>query len=136
MAALYREFSLRTPSMWQALFTFVKANWQAVTDRGGCLRVIVTEDEKKRSVEQNRRYWGPVLTTIAEQAWVNGRTFHKDCWHEMFGRMFGVCDELVLPDGEIVTRRLSTTQMTVGQFSEFMTRVEAYAATELGVVFD
>jgi len=97
------------------------------------LRVIVTEDEKKRNTEQNRRLWGYLYKTIAEQAWVDGKQFSKEVWHEHFARMFGVCEEMILPDGEIITRRKSTTEMTVGEFADFMTQIEVYAAQELGV---
>jgi len=133
MTALYREFPLRNPSVWLALVAFVKANAAACMDRGRPLRVIVTEDEKKRNTEQNRRLWGYLYKTIAEQAWVDGKQFSKEVWHEHFARMFGVCEEMILPDGEIITRRKSTTEMTVGEFADFMTQIEVYAAQELGV---
>lgn len=135
-AAIYKEFTLRTPAVWQAVVAFIKANAQACADKDKPLRLIVTAEDRKRNEEQNRRYWGYVLRTIAEQAWVDGRQFDKDTWHEYFARMFGVCDEVVLPDGEIIQRRKSTTQMTVGEFADYMTRVEVYAAQELGVQFD
>ena len=133
MTVLYREFPLRSPSVWLALVAFVKANAAACVDRGRPLRVIVTEDEKKRNTEQNRRLWGYLYKTIAEQAWVDGKQFSKEVWHEHFARMFGVCEEMILPDGEIITRRKSTTEMTVGEFADFMTQIEVYAAQELGV---
>lgn len=132
-AALYREFALRSPSVWSALVAFVKANYQAIHEKGGTLRVIVTEDERKRNVEQNRRYWGYLLKTIAEQAWVDGRQFDKDVWHEFFARKFGVCEDVTLPDGEIIVRRKSTTQMNIGEFSDYMQQIEVYAASELGI---
>lgn len=134
-ATLYREFVLRGPSVWEALKAFIKGNAKACLEAGKPLRLIVTQDEKRRNVEQNKRYWGLLLQTIAENAWVNGRQFDKDTWHEYFARMFGVCDEVVLPDGEIITRRKSTTQMTVGEFSDYMQQVEVYAQVELGVEF-
>jgi len=133
MTALYREFPLRNPTVWLALVAFVKANAAACMDRGRPLRVIVTEDEKKRNTEQNKRLWGYLYKTIAEQSWVDGKQFSKDVWHEHFARMFGVCEEMILPDGEIITRRKSTTEMTVGEFADFMTQIEVYAAQELGV---
>ena len=133
MTVLYREFPLRSPSVWLALVAFVKANAAACMDRGRPLRVIVTEDEKKRNTEQNKRLWGYLYKTIAEQAWVGGKQFSKEVWHEHFARMFGVCEEMILPDGEIITRRKSTTEMSVGEFADFMTQIEVYAAQELGV---
>lgn len=133
---LYKEFVLRNPEQWHALCALVKANAQACSDRGKPLRVIVTEDERKRNAEQNRYYWSQVITPIAQQAWVNGRQFDKEVWHEYYARKHGVCDELVLPSGEIVTRRKSTTQMTVGEFTDYIANVQADAMTELGVLFD
>ncbi|MDR5757004.1 recombination protein NinB [Caballeronia sp. LZ035] len=132
---LYREFLMRSPAVGAALVAFLKANAAAYAERGEPLRVIVTAEEKQRNASQNRFYWGGVLKQIAEQAWVDGRQFDKDAWHEFFARKYGVLDDLVLPDGEIVTRRKSTTQMTVGEFSEFIQQVQAYGAGELGVEF-
>lgn len=133
---MYREFTLRSPAAWQAVVAFVKSNAKACNDAGKPLRLIVTTDEAKRNADQNRRLFGYVYKTIAEQAYVNGQRFDTDVWHEMFARKFGVCDEVILPDGEIVLRRKSTTQMTVSEFSEYMERVTAYASQQLGVQFE
>ena len=53
---LYREFVLRSPAAWQALAQLVAANAKAFIDRGRPLRVIVTEDEKKRTTQANAFY--------------------------------------------------------------------------------
>jgi hypothetical protein len=50
--------------------------------------------------------------------------------------MYGVCDEVTLPNGEIISRRKSTTQMSVGEFSAYTAAVQAYAANNLGVTFE
>lgn len=136
MAALYREFQLRSPSIWTNVLAFVKANAKTCLEKGEPLRVIVTSDEKKRNAEQNRFYWGVALRDISEQAWIDGKQFDKDAWHEYFSRKFGVCEDLTLPDGEIITRRKSTTQMTVGEFSTYVNQVQAWAANHLGVEFE
>lgn len=133
MTALYREFVMRTESNWNAFCAFMKANNAACLESGNPLRIIVTQSEAKRNAEQNRRYWGHVLRSIAESAWVNGRLYDADTWHEHYARKFGVCEDVPLPTGEVVVRRKSTTQMTVKEFAEYMTRVEVDAATELGV---
>lgn len=133
--ALYREFLLTGPAKWQALVSLVRENAKAFNDRGRPLRVIVTEEEERRKLQQNRFYWGAVISRIAEQAWVEGQQFSKDAWHEYYGRLFGVCQDVTLPDGEVVTRRLSTADMTVGDFSEYCERVQAHAAAEFGVEF-
>lgn len=133
---MFREFTLRTPAAWKAVVAFVRSNAKACADAGKPIRLIVTTDESKRNSEQNRRLWGYVYKTIAEQAFVNGAQFDADVWHEALARKFGVCDEITLPDGEIVTRRKSTTQMSVSEFSEYMERVTVYATQELGVQFE
>ncbi|PRH37750.1 recombination protein NinB [Burkholderia gladioli] len=135
-AALYREFVIRNGSIWSNVVAFVRANAKVFADRGEPLRVIVTAEEKQRNAAQNRLYWGAILRSIAEQAWVDGRQFDKDAWHEYFARLYGVSDELTLPDGEIILRRKSTSQMSVGEFSTYLNQIQAYAANELGVEFE
>lgn len=134
-AVLYREFTLRNGGAWQTLVALVKANAPTFAERGEPLRVIVTSEEKKRNAEQNRFYWGALLRDISEQAWVDGKQFDKDTWHEYFARKFGVCEDVMLPTGEVVVRRKSTAQMSVGEFSEYIAKVQACAAADLGVQF-
>jgi hypothetical protein len=135
-AALYKAFVRRNGGVWMAVVEFVKAHAKASVDQGAPLRVIVTAEERKRHAEQNRYYWGVVLHQIAEHAEVEGKRYGKDVWHEFFVRQFSLCDEATLPDGEIVARRKSTTQMSVGSFSDYIDAVQAYAVTRLGVVFE
>jgi hypothetical protein len=108
------------------LFPFLKDQLQAGS------RWVLKIERRKRTKPQNRRYWGNgVLAQIAAQATVNGRMFHAKVWHEMFKRMFvGVIE---LPNGDVSGK--STAELTTVEFAEFCDRVEAYAATELGVTF-
>lgn len=95
-------------------------------------RLVLTCKPHKRTPAQNRRYWGRgVLAQIAEQATVGGRLFSADVWHEQFKRQFIGVEEL--PNGEVIGK--SSTGLTTAEFCEFCDQVEAYAATELGVVF-
>jgi len=96
----------------------------------------VTEDEKKRTDSANRLYWGAVLTTIAEQAWVDGRQYSKGCMARALARLYLPHTEIVTPYGEIVSRRKSTTELTVSEFSEYLQRVQSDAASSLGWIFD
>lgn len=136
MATIYREFPLRNAGMWQALVAFIKANYQAVLDRGGLLRIIVTEDERKRTNEQNRYFHGPVLDAITEQAWWEGRRYPKEFWKEYFRRRYLLKDEWTAPTGEIIQVYWSTADLNVGQMTEFLQKVQAESASEWGVVFE
>lgn len=94
--------------------------------------LTLTARLKKRTPEQNRRYWGRgVLAQIAEQATVNGKLYSAEVWHEQWKRMFIGFDEL--PNGQIIGK--SSTGLTTAEFCDFCTQVEAYAAQELGVRF-
>lgn len=133
---LYREFVLRSPANWQALAQLVAQNAKVFADCGKPLRVIVTEDEKKRTDAANRFYWGAVLSAVAEQAWVAGKQYSKDVWHEHFARQYLPHTEIVTPFGEVIARRKSTTELTVSEFSEYLQRVQSESASSLGVQFD
>lgn len=95
-------------------------------------RWVLTITRRKRTSKQNRRYWGNgVLKQIAEQAAPGGKLYSAEIWHEQFKRMFiGVIE---LPDGSV--QGMSSTELDTAQFCEFSDKVEAYAATELGVTF-
>lgn len=98
----------------------------------GGKRWVLTVALRKRTKPQNRRYWGRgVLAQIAEQAVVNGKLYSAETWHEQFKRQFiGVIE---LPNGEVIGK--SSTELSTAEFCEFSDKVEAYAATDLGVTF-
>jgi hypothetical protein len=131
---LYREFTLTSKSVWVNLIALLKANAQAFIERNTPLRIIVTNDAKPRSTEQNARYWA-LLTTVADNAWINGQRFSKEVWHEHYARLYLPLNEVILPSGEIVLVRSTTTRLKVPEFANYMTQIEANAVTELGVEF-
>lgn len=136
--SLYREFRFDEKSLY-SLMPLLRMLWkQAVIpliNQGKTVLVTITTTDAKRNDLQNRRYWGHVLRFIAEQAWVDGHQYNKDVWHEHYARKYGVCEDMVLPWGEVVSRRKSTTEMLVGEFADYMSNIEANAAIELGVSF-
>lgn len=136
MTTLYREFTLRAPEAWKALAAFVASNAKACIERGRPLRVIVTAEERRRTLEQNRFFHGPVLDAITEQAWWDGRRFPKEFWKEYFRRRYLLKDEHQTPDGEVIQIYWSTADLNVAQMTEFLEKVQAEAASEWGVQFD
>ena len=95
-------------------------------------RLVLTCGPRKRTKPQNARYWSTgVLAQIAEQATVNGRLFSAETWHECMKQKFlGVVE---LPNGQVIGK--SSAKLSTAEFSEFCTQVEAFACTELSVVF-
>ena len=110
----------------EQLYPFLASVLQA----GG--RWVLTVDRRKRTKAQNMRYWGNgVLKQIADQATVNGKLYSAETWHEQFKRMFiGVIE---LPNNQCIG--MSSAKLSTVEFCEFCDKVEAWAASELGVTF-
>ena len=124
-----KTFVLREVTHARQCWAFIKANWQAMADEGKPLAVVIAPAKSKRTLDQNARYWGPILDTITANAWVNGKQYSKTCWHAYFaGKFIG---EEILPDGRAIP--VSTTTLGVEQFSKYMDEVTLYAAQELGI---
>lgn len=130
MASLSRSFVLRTEENAKALYSFLKANWKALAASGKPLVVQVGEYKARRSTQANKRYWA-ILNQISGDAWIEGKQFSADIWHEWSKRRFIGCHEL--PDGSLVG--ISTTTLDVAEFNDYMSKIESYAAQELGVEF-
>jgi hypothetical protein len=128
-----QTFVLHGRPQWDRVVAFIKANVGGERLLG---ITVFDADEKKRSTQQNSFYWKARMEVIADQAWVNGRQFSKEAWHEYYAEKFCPRKELTLPTGEIKSVRISTTDMKVAEFSAYIQQIEADAATELGIEFD
>lgn len=97
-------------------------------------RVIATPVGDKRTVEQNARYHA-IVNQIAAQVKCDGELLHRDAWHEWIKEKFIGSYRLAMPDGSVHFQGISTTTLTVKEFSGFMDAVEVWAVTEAGVTF-
>jgi hypothetical protein len=109
------------------------------------LEVVIREPVKARGLDQNALMWVGPLADIASQAWVGGRQYSAEVWHEQFKREYlpeEFDEELTkegyrkwdyTPNGDRVLIG-STTQLTKKGFSQYLTQVEAFGAG-LGVQF-
>jgi len=116
------------------------------------LLITISEAPKPRNLSQNALLWAGALKDISEQVYVNGHTFSAEVWHEYLKEKFlpdetSMSEEnqhkylkqdykkyVDLPDGR---RRLvgSTTELTVKGFALYMQEIEAWGATEHGVMY-
>ena len=135
-ARLYREYTLNGRAVWHLIKELVREHAKAHIDRGTPLRVIITAEDRRRTSEANAFYWGVVLRSISEQAWVNEQQFNADTWHEYYANLYCPRVDVTLPTGEIFSRRKSTSEMGQKEFTDYVTRVQANAATEHAVQFD
>lgn len=133
-----RLFVLREAVHFDSMLAVLRANWQAMAAAGQPLGVRVAPYKVDRSSEQNALMW-VWLTQIQEQAWVAGRQYDAETWHEHCKRAFlpetnnkGDAKWRYLPNGDRVLS-MSSTRLDTGEMSLYMTAIEAFAATELGV---
>ncbi|WP_240122716.1 recombination protein NinB [Pseudomonas aeruginosa] len=102
---------------------------QLMQKNGTSYELVIRPLKSKRSIEQNKRYWS-LLRELAAVAWVDGRQFDDQVWHEQFKRWFIGCKDVKLPDGSTELRGISTTKLTVDEFGIYMTKIEAWAAEQ------
>jgi len=124
-------FLLTDDGIAARLYAFLKNNWRAMAENKKPLVVTVSEYKAKRSTEQNKYYWS-ILNQIAGEAWINGKQFSADAWHELFKRQFIGIEEL--PNGD--KAGISTTSLNVGEFAGYLSEVERYASADLGLILE
>lgn len=135
-----RLFVIRTRQHLQSLQAFLGSNCGAMARDGRPMAVRCTEYREPRSNPQNDLMWARI-EQIAAQAWVAGRQYDKNTWHEHMKRQHlpeetrdGVKKWRDLPDGSQALA-MSTTDLDTQEFSDYIERLTADAATELGVDF-
>ena len=127
-----KTFILSGDGPVKALTAFVQANWKACAAADKPLTVLVSEHRAKRTTVQNKLYW-VTLRDIAANAWVNGKQFDDETWHEHFKRLLLGVEEVALPSGEVLTRGISTTTLSIAEMADYIDRVADYAVEELGL---
>lgn len=88
------------------------------------LEIVVRPMKDKRSVAQNRRYHA-LIRELAAIAWLDGRQYSKEAWHEWAKQEFIGWEDL--PNGQ--RRGISTTTLSIEDFGNYMTQIEQWAAS-------
>lgn len=113
---------------------------KSMLSAGHKLVIRAEELENDKSDRQRRYYHGVVLTEIARHATANGVKYPMPVWKEHFRKEFLGDKRKVFIDpitGRKSRRtvRVSTEDLGVRKYSELIEKVQAFAATELGVTF-
>lgn len=137
-----RQFFLRTDTQTATLLALIP---HLPLDQDNPLEVVIREPVKARGMDQNALMWAGPLADIAAQAWVGGRQYSAEVWHEQFKREYlpeeydpeltkeGYRKWDYTPAGDRVLIG-STTQLTKKGFSQYLEQVEA-AGAGLGVQY-
>ena len=133
-----KTFVLRHSDQWNLLAAFVKANAAAMVEQGTPLAVRVYEYAHKASDEQRALIW-VVMGQVANQAWVGGRQFDAETWHEHAKRLLlpeetarGKKKWCVLPTGERALA-IGTEDLDRKEKTAYIDAMLAWAAAELGI---
>ncbi len=110
-------------------------NLTAWIEQHGDFELVVRPHKSKRSVEQNRRLW-KIYQVFAAEAWVDGRQYDQEVWHEYLRGEFIGFDEVAMPSGEIKKNPISTTTLKVDEMSEYQNKIQAYGADNFGIEWE
>lgn len=92
---------------------------------GERITIEIHNKRTRRSVAQNAYYWGVYLPIIAKET---GES-NIDRLHELFKGMF-LTTEVAEVLGHKVRIKKSTTDLSIGEFSDYITKIEAETGVE------
>lgn len=96
--------------------------------------IVEFSANNKRSNPQNRYYWGLVVPMVQHGIKEMGTEITKEECHEFLKSRFNY-EELVNEDtGEVLQLPRSTTALNKEQFSEYIGKIQQFAAEFLGIV--
>ena len=87
---------------------------------------------QRRSSEQNKLLW-VLLHEISESIKPMGQQHSAESWLMYFKSKFLGADDIRLPDGKVVVRPFSSSELDKPEFADFLDQIQAWAA-ERGIV--
>lgn len=117
------------------LMTTIYNNLGAWLEATAELEVCIRPYKSKRSIEQNRRLWS-IYGKLADEAWVNGRRYSAETWHEYCKGMFLGFELKAMPDGTEIKTPISTTTLNTAEMTDYQNRLQAWAAGEFGIIWE
>lgn len=81
----------------------------------------------RRSNGANALYW-LLLHKVAETLRPGGQEYSADQYHLFMKTRFLGADDVRLPNGKVMTVAHSTASLDAGEFNEYLTQVQAWAA--------
>lgn len=110
------------------LFTNELKSWL----KNGDLEITIRPYKAKRSHEQNKRLWA-IYGELADKAWVNGRRYSAETWHEYCKGYFLGFELKAMPDGSELKTPISTTRLSVAEMTEYQNNIQSWAANEFKI---
>lgn len=110
------------------LFTNELKSWL----KSGDLEITIRPYKANRSHEQNKRLWA-IYGELADKAWVNGRRYSAETWHEYCKGYFLGFELKAMPDGTELKTPISTTTLNTAEMTEYQNNIQSWAANEFKI---
>lgn len=102
--------------------------------KDGNYTVTVEKTKKKRSIEQNRYYWGVVVPLVWEgYIHLGWEEMTLTGTHNELLKTFNIIEVVNIHNGEIKRTIGSSTEMSTSQMMDYFAKITRWAATELNV---
>ncbi len=96
---------------------------------GKRLKVTIAKYKRQRSHRQNAYYWGVVIPYVLDMFIEYGNDVTKDDCHAYLKQHVGkLFKEVEGPGGEIQTIVRSSTELSTGEWEDFMEKIRAWSA--------
>lgn len=128
-----RTFTIESESQWHTVF---KKAVKPYLEAKKVLTITVEPFRKKRSVDQNARYWA-ILTEISQKMppHMNGVWYSPEVWHEYCKRRFLGIETHMEFRGNRIAIAKSTRKLSVVEMMGYCDEIQAWAINE-GIMFD
>lgn len=99
----------------------------------GSMKVEIKPNKPNRSLAQNRllHKWCQCISDAAFEA--TGKAFGAKLWKKQMKEQFLGYEVSILPDGKVVKELISTKDLLVAPFAEFLTKIDSWAKDNLEV---
>ena len=104
---------------------------------------LKTEISTSRSARTNRNgvsnktaAFGEFTGELADKAWVNGKRYSMETWHEYCKGVLLGFDIKAMPDGTEVKTPISTTTLNTAEMTDYQNRLQSWAAGEFGIIWE
>ena len=124
-----------TKDIKRPLMTTIYNNLGVWLESNAELEVCIRPYNSKRSIEQNRRLW-KIYGELADKAWVNGRRYSAETWHEYCKGMFLGYELKAMPDGTELKTPISTTTLNTAEMTDYQNRLQAWTAGNFGLIWE
>jgi hypothetical protein len=106
----------------------------ALGRRRGWQEIEAKDYKPSRTTRQNRYYWSCFCELLADHMSRDGKGWTREMAHETFRTMYLQVSDMDEQTGRILTRPRSTTELTTSEFNEYLDKIAAMLAGELGLI--